>query len=232
MTKDGEIESIAIDGVSELTPGLWVPQDTEVRIVYHTFKEKEEKSETETEEPNTQPEEAPAQQAEETPAEAPQSAEETPQQAEPPVEQPAQEPQEEAPAPAEPVNLTVENNPELVRILTDKECSDADYSAFAAAHKGETIEFDGSVDYIDNYIDSFKVYDTRFDILLSAGPYDADHQIGPTFKFENVAVVSLDISGNSHGYVDRGQNLRIIAQVDYFDDNTSIFYLKPVSLIY
>ena len=40
MTKDGEVESVSVDGDVEYSTG-WYPEDVEVVITYHTFSEKE-----------------------------------------------------------------------------------------------------------------------------------------------------------------------------------------------
>ena len=120
-------------------------------------------------------------------------------------------------------NLTVSNCPELASILSNAAEIDDSYAAFAAKYKGRIVEFDGSVDYCTNHGD----YKTRFDYLLSAGDYDSDHQIGPTFKFDDVSYSDLGTDLDSVGI---GQNVHIVAEVLSFDSNTGLFYLEPVSV--
>lgn len=191
MTKDGEVESVTVDGSEEYASGVWVPKDTAVEVTYHTFKEEEDA--VEPEETEAEPESG-----------------------------------QKEPAVSEDETITSANNAEFARIISDGDCSDFDYSAFAAANIGRIIEFDGSIDYVDHYKD----YDTRFDILLSAGPYDENHQIGPTFKFENVAVSLIETEGNAPEYIQAGQNVRIKAVIEGFNENAGLFFLDPVLLTF
>lgn len=120
-------------------------------------------------------------------------------------------------------NLTVDNCPELAAMLSNKAEIDPSYSDFAAKYKERTIEFDGRIDYCTHY----ENYDTRFDYLVSAGDYDPDHQIGPSFKFENVSYYDLHTDMDT---VSVGWNVHIIAKVESFDANSGLFYLDPVSV--
>lgn len=120
-------------------------------------------------------------------------------------------------------NLTVDNCPELAEILTNKSEIDELYSSFATKNKGRIIEFDGRIDYCTKHGD----YKTRYDYLVSAGDYNPDHQIGPSFKFEDVNYFDLN---TDLGTVNIGQNVHIVAKVVSFDSNTGIFYLDPVAV--
>ena len=90
-------------------------------------------------------------------------------------------------------------------------------------HKGRIIEFDGRIDYRAKHGN----YNTRHDYLVSAGDYDPDHQIGPSFKFEDVNYYDLNTDLDT---VSVGLNVRIVAEVVSFDSNTGLFYLEPVSV--
>lgn len=120
-------------------------------------------------------------------------------------------------------NLTVDNCPELANMLANKAEIDPSYSSFATMYKGRNIEFDGRIDYCTNYED----YNTRFDYLVSAGDYDPDHQVGPSFKFENVAHYDLNTDLET---VSVGLNVHIIAEVKSFDSNSGLFYLEPIAV--
>lgn len=121
-------------------------------------------------------------------------------------------------------NLTVENCPELAAILANKAEIDQSYSDFATKYNGRIIEFDGRIDYCTNH----ENYNTRFDYLVSAGNYDPDHQVGPTFKFEDVNYYDLNTNLDT---VSVGLNVRIVAEVVSFDSNSGLFYLDPVSVV-
>ncbi len=120
-------------------------------------------------------------------------------------------------------NLTVENCPDLAAMLSNKAEIDDSYSAFATKYKGRIIEFDGRIDYCTKHGE----FSTRFDYLVSAGDYDPDHQIGPSFKFENVNYYDLNTNLDTVGV---GLNVRIVAEVISFDSNSGLFYLEPVSV--
>jgi len=121
--------------------------------------------------------------------------------------------------------LTVENCEELSIILSDKEQIYELYANFAEKYKGRIIKFAGRIDYVANYRD----YKTRYDILVSAGDYDPDHQIGPTFKFKNVGVSDLKLNTlYLEDKISVGKNVYIEAIVSEFDSNSGLFYIKPV----
>lgn len=51
ITKDGEVEEVAVGGDVEYTPDEWMPEGTEVVITYHTFKDEETEEKEVTEKP-------------------------------------------------------------------------------------------------------------------------------------------------------------------------------------
>lgn len=118
-------------------------------------------------------------------------------------------------------HLTVENSPELAAMLSNNADIDPSYASFARKYKGEIIEFDGRVDYLAKAGN----YKTRYDVLLSAGDYDPNHQIGPAFKYSNVNITQMKTDGD----IRVGDNVRVIAEVDKYDENSGLFFLKPVS---
>lgn len=120
-------------------------------------------------------------------------------------------------------NLTIENCPELKAILSNKAEIDQSYSDFASKYSGRIIEFDGRIDYCTKHGN----YNTRFDYLVSAGDYDPNRQVGPTFKFEDVNYFDLNTNLDT---VSVGLNVRIIAKVVSFNSNSGLFYLEPVSV--
>lgn len=123
--------------------------------------------------------------------------------------------------------LTIDNCEELANILSNKSEIHESYSSFASKYSERIIEFDGRINYIVNHDN----YNTRYDILLSAGDYDANHQIGPTFKFENVAAYDLDLDTLFlEDKIQIGKNVRVVAKVIKFDSNSGLFFLDPVSV--
>jgi len=187
LTKEGEVESVSVDGDEGYSADAWYPNDVAVVITYHVFPDDEPTSENEEQS---------------VPSVNSESAQEV---------------------------LTVDNCEEFAAILAITAEVDSAYASFAEKYSGRTIEFDGCITYLTNHDD----YDTRYDILLSAGDYaDADTaNPGPVFKFENVAVYSLGISDlYLPDYVSVGSNVLIRAEVKSFDENTGVFKLNPVSI--
>lgn len=121
--------------------------------------------------------------------------------------------------------LTIDNCPELANILTNNHVSNQEYIEFFNKYKDRIIEFDGNVSYIAQFED----YETRYDLLISYGDFDANHQIGPTFKIENVN--SFDLGLTAYRLIDQlpiGANIHIKSKLTLFDSDTSIFYLDPI----
>lgn len=119
--------------------------------------------------------------------------------------------------------LTVKNCKALKNILSMKEDMAPEYSEFAINHYGDEIEFDARIDYMENH----GKYNTRYDILISAGDYDPDHQIGPAFKFEDVNYYDLNTDMEE---VSMGMNIHVIAVVEEYDESCGLFYLEPVAI--
>lgn len=119
--------------------------------------------------------------------------------------------------------LTVDNCQELKDLLAVKDSLDSSIGDFASKYKGRIIEFDGRIDYCTKH----ENYDTRFDYLVSAGDYDPDHQIGPTFKFENVSYNDLNTNLDT---VSVGLNVHIVAEVVSYNSNSGLFFLDPIEV--
>lgn len=132
---------------------------------------------------------------------------------------------EEPPAP----NLTVDNCEELATMLVVEAEIDSLYSEFAEAYKESVIEFDGCITYIVNHDD----YDTRYDILLSAGDYIDENTAnpGPVFKFEDVNTMNLGIEDLFlPEFVKAGSNVHVVAKVKNFNEDIGLFFLEPVAI--
>lgn len=124
--------------------------------------------------------------------------------------------------------LTVDNSPELAAILSLKADMDQSYADFAEAHKNQVIEFNGCITYLTNHDN----YDTRYDLLISAGDYVDENTAnpGPTFKFKDVGVYDLGDGLTLADYIKVGSNVRIQAKVRSYNSDTGLFELDPVSV--
>ena len=74
-------------------------------------------------------------------------------------------------------NLTIENCSDLAALLALRDPGDPSVSTFASKYYGQVIEFDGCVMNMQHHGD----FDTRWDVLLSAGDYDEISALGPNF---------------------------------------------------
>lgn len=204
LTKDGEVESVSVDGDTGYSADRWYPADVEVIITYHTFPDKESGNNSTT-----------------TGSESPTS---------------------ETPDTTEPIDsdiLTVDNCESLANMFAINADRDSAYSEFASNYRGKTIEFDGSIDYKENHSTynpfdgSSSVSEYEYDILVSYGDYDANTQVGPTIKIENVSSRKLgyDVSKNLPDFMVVGSNVKIQVRVGNYDSDTGIFtmYLESIT---
>ncbi|MEK4701945.1 DUF4839 domain-containing protein [Solibacillus sp. FSL R7-0668] len=123
--------------------------------------------------------------------------------------------------------LTVDNNKELAEILSTKDESSPLFKEFAQKYAGRTIEFDGNTAYVNNHGNN----KTRFDYLIFAGDYSETTFSGPNFQFKDVNYYDLHLTGdNIPDTFGIGLNIRIIATVEEYDENSGLFQLKPVSI--
>lgn len=115
----------------------------------------------------------------------------------------------------------------MANLLQLKDPADPSVKDFANKYKGKIIEFDGRIDYLTQH----ENYKTRYDILVSAGEYDENTQIGPTFQFSDVGLQELGIKDlYLPEFVKVGSNIRIVSKVETYNEDTGIFRLSPISI--
>lgn len=152
-------------------------------------------------------------------------------------EEPASAPSEEpsggsentspSPTQSEPdERLTVENNADLAVLLSGTATGGDVVEGFATKYKGKIIEFDGSIVAMNNHAD----YETRYDILISAGDYSDTKSQGPNFQFRDVGMSDLHLIGSPvPDYLGKSDNLHIVARVGEFERFQELFLLDPIS---
>jgi hypothetical protein len=122
--------------------------------------------------------------------------------------------------------LTVANSPEFAAFLAEPDyCSDA-IGAFASAHTGQTIEFDGSVVTADN----FSSDPQRQHILVSPGDLGPESVTGPAFQYRDVNITDLNFTGPSApDSVSPGDKLHVVAEIEEYNSTQCLVFLNPVS---
>jgi hypothetical protein len=73
-------------------------------------------------------------------------------------------------------------------------------------------------------------YDTRYDILLSPGDFDPNSALGPSFKYQDVSVLDLRLTGKKiPNRIGVGDEFTFTAEVVKYRANQCLIYLYPVS---
>lgn len=121
--------------------------------------------------------------------------------------------------------ITPQNNPKFAALLKTDSCDDANLD-FATKHEGQTIAFDGSIVNMVHHGD----YDTRYDFLLGPGDKGPDTAVGPAFKYEDVNISDLNLTGKRiPATVGAGDKFRFVAEVGEFNADQCLFFLGPIS---
>ncbi|MFE6805079.1 DUF4839 domain-containing protein [Streptomyces sp. NPDC057681] len=121
--------------------------------------------------------------------------------------------------------ITPQNNPEFAALLKADSCDDANLD-FATKHGGQTVAFNGSIVNMAPHGD----YDTRYDFLLGPGDKGPNMTAGPAFKYEDVNIFDLKLTGKKiPATVGAGDKFRFVAKVAKFNADQCVFFLDPVS---
>jgi hypothetical protein len=122
--------------------------------------------------------------------------------------------------------LTAANSEKFAALLAVPDYCDESIAPFVAEYADRTIEFGGSIANMANHGD----YNTRYDILVAPGDRGPESTVGPAFKFEDVNVFDLHLTGaeipNSVG---EGDRFRFVAQVVKYNPDQCLLFLAPVS---
>ncbi|MDQ0958318.1 hypothetical protein QFZ66_002196 [Streptomyces sp. B4I13] len=122
--------------------------------------------------------------------------------------------------------ITPQNNREFAALLKTPDSCDSTNPDFATKYKGKTVAFDGSIVHMAPHGD----YDTRYDFLLGPGDKGPNTGIGPAFKYEDVNILDLKLTGTEiPATVRAGDKFRFVAEVGEFNAKQCLFFLDPVS---
>ncbi|MFD7881312.1 DUF4839 domain-containing protein [Streptomyces bauhiniae] len=139
-----------------------------------------------------------------------------------PSDKPSATPTSTASAPAAAEVITPQNNPEFAALLKVDYCDDAN-ADFATKHEGQKIAFNGSIMNMASHADH-----TRYDLLLGPGDEGPNTAVGPAFKYEDVSMLDLHLTGKT-ATVGAGDKFRFVAEVGEYNATQCLFYLHPVS---
>jgi hypothetical protein len=128
--------------------------------------------------------------------------------------------------PADEQVLTADNSRELAALLALPDYCDQTVARFATEYSGRTVEFDGSIANMASHGD----YDTRYDILIAPGTKGPESTVGPAFKFEDVNVFELNLTGAEiPDSVGEGDRFHFVAQIVEYNPDQCLLFLEPVS---
>lgn len=127
--------------------------------------------------------------------------------------------------------LDITNNSELATILTQWDWGSENVADFASKYQNQRARFD--VHVIDKF--SNQSVSSNYDYLFRAGDAventEGENSYGPAFIIRNVASEDLLWENETTtGEIEIGDLLTITADIDYFDDELDLFYLKLVSI--
>ncbi|MFD5877311.1 DUF4839 domain-containing protein [Streptomyces yangpuensis] len=121
--------------------------------------------------------------------------------------------------------ITPQNNREFAALLKTSDSCDSANPDFATKYKGKTVAFDGSIVHMAHHGD----YDARYDFLLGPGDKGPNTGIGPAFKYEDVNILDLKLTGTEIPTTVRaGDRFRFVAEVGEFNAKQCLFFLDPV----
>lgn len=210
LKKDGQIESVSINGETEFSEGQELPKNAKITVVYHTFKEDKEDTTNSTKKKDNKQKENSSSSSIDTKSSSSSSE--------------SSSSSSESSKKTEPQTITPENNPEFAAILQTEDPTAI--SSFVQKHKGKIVEFNGYIAYFNPHAN----YKTRYDILIYAGDYPGPDLAtpGPAFQFNDVAPTSVfkNFGGDGIGI---GQNMHIKASVREFTKG-ELLILEPVEV--
>lgn len=118
------------------------------------------------------------------------------------------------------------NNDDFATLLRVDDSCDGSIGQFAHKHAGKRIDFNGSIVDMANH----GGYDTRYDVLVGPGGKGPETTTGPAFKFEDVSVFDLNLTGtNIPDTVGKGDRFRFLAEIGEFNPDQCLLFLKPVT---
>ncbi|WP_430603741.1 hypothetical protein IGJ02_001311 [Enterococcus sp. DIV0724b] len=210
LSKEGDVDSISIDGDTKFEKGDSFDKTAEVVIIYHVFPQEDSTPSNSKEESSSH-----SLTRENSTSNSPKKSESSS----------TQEVKIEEKADNE--IITVENNSEFVNVLTGIDDYKA-YKEFAEKYKNRKVEFDGNIAYMSLHGNN----KTRYDFLITPGNYDSNGNSGANFQINNKNVTyDLHLTGdNIPDSISEGLNIHIIATIDSYNENADLLMITPIEI--
>lgn len=209
LTKEGDVEKVSIEGVTDFESKDTFEKDAKVVITYHVFPEESSDMKIETETSTIQKSSA-------TQVTTKESSEIN------------RTKTEQVKEPEKKENITIANNEEFSHIINDSSDYEA-YKKFAEKYQGEKIEFDANIANM-NFHSNKK---TRYDFLVFAGDYSEDGSTGVSgvpFQIRDKSAVNdfRFVGENIPDSIGEGTNINLIAEIVEYDSRGDLLIIKPV----
>ena len=176
IIKDGQIESVSIQGKTEFQKGEKIPKNAHITVTYHTFK-KEEKNQDDNKKKENSSSSS--------------------------IDTKSSSSSSESSKKPEPQTITPDNNPEFAAILQTEDPTAI--SSFVQKYKGKTVEFNGYIAYLNphaNYKTRYDILIYAGDYpgpdLATPGPAFQFNDVAPTSIFKNFSGDGVGIGQNMH----------------------------------
>ncbi|VDN47482.1 protein of unknown function [Petrocella atlantisensis] len=127
----------------------------------------------------------------------------------------------------EPLNsnaINITNSTDFAAIMSLKDPGDPLVQAFAEAHKGDVVEFDGCVGLILPHTGM----KTRFDVLLVGGDYNENKGSGAYFSFIDKNFYDMKVLGADT--VTKGMDFHITGKIKEYNEEGKFIEIDPISL--
>ncbi len=226
LTKEGEVEKVSIDGIADFKEADIFEKDAKVLITYHVFPEESSQSKNESEESTTKSTSTELEQKASDDSSLSKTTQTILETSEKEVSKKERTKKQESEKTEE--TITIQNNKEFAHIINDSSDYEA-YKKFAKNYKGQKIEFDANIAYMNLHENKT----TRYDFLIYAGNYSVDGSTGASgapFQIRDKNVVSdFNFKGdNIPDSISEGLNIHLIAEVVDYDTRGDLLLITPV----
>lgn len=121
--------------------------------------------------------------------------------------------------------LTVENSPDLARLLSDKSDDHEFWQTFYDKYRGKLLEFDANVALMEPYGKLKYTYA----VLFYPGDYDENTAYGPPMRDQRLVIPFDWHQTNPDDFVTDKTNIRLAARITDYSSTGNVFDIEIVS---